>query len=462
MSPDAYEAHQLDDLASDSDSDLEAAPAHYPPPGDSDHESDDEPLAWKQQRQPRKRRRLHWRTAAVAAVGGLAVGALVVHLAARPPKRLPVFLEDLKQDGVTSDAPVRIHYRSDDGQNRRDPILPPDCPIPVTFTTDERSADIVVLNTDRYMHLEDGELQRLRRERPWQYFSMWGVESAPNRRSLEDHFNALRDGRQNETAQYEMTYRLNSTVPATYAYDMFDFNNPPLPYDEKRQDRIVAAMITNCSPRNARTLVLDELLSLLPGQLDSFGACRKNADIAGTLKELGIFDAVGQHTRWNEKITLINRYKFTIAFENSNDLDYATEKLWQSFERGTVPLVYGPPEAARRFFPAPNAAIDLADYLPPQYLELSTSYTSAPTNLTVEAKQGVARLAKRLQHLASPEGRDEYEAMLAWKKDGAWSKDPENPLNKVVRASRSQYTQDCRLAGVLRGQEWAKNTWTAP
>jgi hypothetical protein len=27
--------------------------------------------------------------------------------------------------------PVRIHYRGEPGLNRRDPVLPPDCPIPI-------------------------------------------------------------------------------------------------------------------------------------------------------------------------------------------------------------------------------------------------------------------------------------------------------------------------------------------
>jgi hypothetical protein len=108
---------------------------------------------------------------------------------------------------------------------------------------------------------------------------------------------------------------LNSTVPATYSYSYFNYSNPPLPIDEKRSDRIAAAFITNCQPKNARSLVLDELVSLMPGKVDSFGNCHNNAAIDATLQELGIYDDVGAHTKWNEKITLISRYRFTVAFE---------------------------------------------------------------------------------------------------------------------------------------------------
>lgn len=56
----------------------------------------------------------------------------------------------------------------------------------------------------------------------------------------------------------------------------------------------------------------------MPGKIDSFGSCHNNADIDSTLQELGIYDDVGTHTKWNEKITLISRYRFTLAFEVSS------------------------------------------------------------------------------------------------------------------------------------------------
>jgi hypothetical protein len=76
------------------------------------------------------------------------------------------------------------------------------------------------------------------RKRPWQSTAMWGVESAPNRGTLEAHFDRLQEGKRDETAEFEMTCslsfsssctfppfadpsraidRLNSTVPATYS-----------------------------------------------------------------------------------------------------------------------------------------------------------------------------------------------------------------------------------------------------
>ncbi|GAA5896291.1 hypothetical protein JCM8208_001837 [Rhodotorula glutinis] len=447
---------QLQDRAYDSTDDLEAA--HFLPP--STAPDDAAGPAWSK---PRPRR--DWRAPAISLLGGLALGALLTHVAASwasPTfsfKDVPQLL-DLAFDNRTQ--PVRIHYRSDSARSRRDPILPPDCPVPVLFTDDERSADVVVLKTDSYAGLTPQEVASARRERPWQQFALWGVESAPNRKPLERHFNHLRDGEANETAAFEMTYRLNSSVPATYSYSYFNYSTPPTPWLDKRSDRIAAAFVTNCRPKNARSLILEELIKLLNGQLDSFGSCFNNVKASDALQELGLADEVGTKTRWNEKITLMSRYKFSVAFENSNDLDYSTEKLFQAFERGTVPLLFGPPDAAKRFFPSPTAAIDVASYLPASYSAPSNSSSVPPDALDDAARAGLARLAERLTFLSSDAGRDEYEGMLAWKRDRRWLDDPANPLGKVVRQSHSEWDQDCRLAGVFRGEEWARNPWVPP
>ncbi|BGP13801.1 hypothetical protein JCM10213_006367 [Rhodosporidiobolus nylandii] len=453
--------------------------AAYEPVGDDleaqdgAREAADEGLAW-QHPQARKSRRWDWRTGLAGLLAGVVLGAGAVHTtgrvrAANEPAKAADDLVLLPSASISSPSnasdalsvPVRIHYRGENGLNGRDAILPPDCPVGVVYTSDENSADVVVLNSDSHQSISVEELEERNRKRPWQKHAIWGVEAAPNRQSLESHFHRLRDGKRNETVEYEMTYRLNSTVPATYSYGYFNYDNPPLPVQQKRSDKIAAAFISNCNPKNARTLLLDELSALLPGKIDSFGSCRNNANTAETLREMGLYDSVGEHSRWNEKITMIGHYRFTIAFENSNDLDYATEKYFQALERGSVPIVFGPPHYAARLFPSPNAAIDVAEYLPQNYTALSTSSSTAPTSLDADAKEGLARLAKRLEHLSSEEGTQEYEEMLAWKKS-SWRDDTLNPLGKIVRESTSRWAQDCRLAGVYRGQEWARSKWTEP
>ena len=44
-----------------------------------------------------------------------------------------------------------------------------------------------------------------------------------------------------------------------------------------------------------------------------------------------------------EKTAIASQYLFTIAIENSLEYDYVTEKLWQPFAAGSVPIYLGAP-----------------------------------------------------------------------------------------------------------------------
>jgi hypothetical protein len=123
-----------------------------------------------------------------------------------------------------------------------------------------------------------------------------------------------------------------------------------------------------------------------------------------------------------------------------------------------VPIHLGSPTFNQSFLPAINSAIDLADYLPPEYLALTRSGESAPQELSLAAKEGLRVLADRLLYLGSEDGRDDYERMLAWKNDDRW--ETESPFGKVVALGRKELAGDCRLAGILRGESWAQSGWT--
>lgn len=47
--------------------------------------------------------------------------------------------------------------------------------------------------------------------------------------------------------------------------------------------------------------------------------------------------------QWESKMDFIKQYKFTIAFENHSIPGYSTEKLWQAFCAGSVPIYWGNP-----------------------------------------------------------------------------------------------------------------------
>ncbi|KAI5479634.1 alpha-1,3-fucosyltransferase 10, glycosyltransferase family 10 protein [Pseudohyphozyma bogoriensis] len=353
---------------------------------------------------------------------------------------------------------VRIHYRDEQDLSQREPLVAPqDCPINVIFTNDERSSDIVIFNANRNSG-GDFNRQAVREQRPWQSAAIWSSEAAPQRNVLQGHYDKWKEGLRNETFDYDMTYRLDSTVPGVYAYNYFGFDNEPLPYEQKRGD--IAIFTTNCAAKNQRSLIMKELIELMPGQVDSFGSCHNTANAEQKLKEWELWDEVGPNKNsWNIKVTAIGRYKFTVAMENSNDIDYVTEKYFQAMERGTVPIHLGTPTFRSSFMASDNSAIDLADFMPLSTLKYSRTDSSPAQELTSEEKAGVAALAERLKFLVSPEGREEYESMLDWKKDGKWR---DTPFGQVVRLGRMPLREECRLAGTHLGLEWAKSGWVAP
>lgn len=126
-------------------------------------------------------------------------------------------------------------------------------------------------------------------------------------------------------------------------------------------------------------------------------------------------------------------------------------------EKGSVPLHMGSPTFNASFLPTPNAAIDLAHYLSPAVMSPSVPFNYANTPFDDESKEGLQRLGVRLEHLASEQGRREYESMLAWKNDERWR--TESPFGKVVGYAKRNQSEECRLAGVLRGIYDIESGW---
>jgi hypothetical protein len=106
--------------------------------------------------------------------------------------------------------------------------------------------------------------------------------------------------------RYKMTYRLNSDVPLVYIpYDIRKHNDIP-----RFEDRKEAApfLNRNCAASD-RTNLIKNLMKYV--KIDSVGQCLHNADIPFASKK-----------------DLFKGYRVCVAIENSNTLDYVSEKLW--------------------------------------------------------------------------------------------------------------------------------------
>eukprot|EP00968_Pinguiococcus_pyrenoidosus_P004141 scaffold273_cov242-Pinguiococcus_pyrenoidosus.AAC.19 len=127
-----------------------------------------------------------------------------------------------------------------------------------------------------------------------------------------------------------MTVELRSNVPLGY-YSWIDYPNLMRPIPPKPAEALAAAFISNCNDKSGRLAYLQELMDA-GVKIDSFGRCKNNKK-------------GGNGGGGRQKVALMEEYKFGLAFENSNWPDYVTEKLFQVFEAGAIPVVIGAPNA---------------------------------------------------------------------------------------------------------------------
>ncbi|PSS29333.1 Fucosyltransferase-like protein [Actinidia chinensis var. chinensis] len=166
-----------------------------------------------------------------------------------------------------------------------------------------------------------------------------------------------------------MTTSLSSDVPVGYfSWAEYDIMAPP---KSKTEKALAAAFISNCGSRNFRLQALEALEKEM--KIDSYGGCHRNHD--GNV----------------DKVETLKRYKFSLAFENSNEEDYVTEKFFQSLVAGSIPVVVGAPNI-EDFAPAPGSI------------------------LHVRELKDAESVAKTMKYLA--ENADAYNRSLRWKFDG--------------------------------------------
>lgn len=112
----------------------------------------------------------------------------------------------------------------------------------------------------------------------------------------------------------------------------------------------VSASISNCfkSP-NERISLIEALAKRI--KVINYGKCQ-------------IEGAINGHSIGKSKKKFLQAHPFHLAFENFNQKDYVTEKLYEAIDSGTVPIYYGAPNV-EDFFPTElykAAIINIADY----------------------------------------------------------------------------------------------------
>lgn len=139
------------------------------------------------------------------------------------------------------------------------------------------------------------------------------------------------------------TTSFKSEVPLPYfSYAEYNISTPGLDYDEAIPGAVFLAR--NCHSRNNRENIVKQLQESV-FRVDSLSGCLHNAE---TPPGINLAD----------KNDVLRHYLFYLAFENQNEDDYITEKLWGPLQAGTVPIYYGAPNVKEH---VPNHSIIQVD-----------------------------------------------------------------------------------------------------
>ena len=162
------------------------------------------------------------------------------------------------------------------------------------------------------------------------------------------------------TADFRMWYNLHLSFPEPATYfnvqdHLSDLLSPPVvTFEKKEYSPKVIWVVSNCKDYNGRHEYVRKIMNAIP--VDSYGACLRNKHLDMDEKMKG-------------NIELFSKYKFVIAIENSNCVDYVTEKLVHAVASGSIPIVAGKdgkPDYLR-FMPK-GSYINIYDFKSPEEL----------------------------------------------------------------------------------------------
>lgn len=174
--------------------------------------------------------------------------------------------------------------------------------------------------------------------------------------------------------RFYSTTSFRSEIPLPYfSFSEYNIKAPDyVPFDKGIKGASFIA--NNCDSKNNREAMVRGIMAT-GFRVDCLSGCLHNAEPHGLSMD--------------NKRLLMRQYLFHLAFENQNEDDYITEKLWGSLEAGIIPVYLGAPNV--RLHPPEGSIIVAADF---------------PTQ---------KHLGEYLQKVAND--RELYEQYHAWRKE---------------------------------------------
>jgi hypothetical protein len=205
------------------------------------------------------------------------------------------------------------------------------------------AADVVVVHAPSLLSSgQTHEVELLRRNtRPEQVWILVTQESSENYpEQASPGFRSLFDG--------EMSHRQTAEIWIPY----LDAGSIGVEFDPAEKTELCCAFMSSGFNASRR----QEYLASLMHHVDvaSFGRVQNNRRIA---------DDGGRMS----KLAVMRRFRYAIAFENSRETDYVTEKFFDPLGVGTIPIYLGAPNIGE-FCPGDECCIDASAHPDPRTL----------------------------------------------------------------------------------------------
>lgn len=144
--------------------------------------------------------------------------------------------------------------------------------------------------------------------------------------------------------RFYATTSFNGEIPLPYfSWAEYNIQQPGVDFDNAIKGASFIAR--NCGSNNDRESVVRNLTQLI--RVDSLSDCLHNADPPDGMS-------------MDNKKEVQKKYLFHLAFENTCEDDYITEKLWGTLESGSIPVYYGAPNV--KDHAPPNSIISWHDF----------------------------------------------------------------------------------------------------
>ncbi|MFN4140948.1 glycosyltransferase family 10 domain-containing protein [Aestuariivirga sp.] len=240
-------------------------------------------------------------------------------------------------------------------------------------------ADVVVVHAPSL--LDSGQRQNLeklrRNSRPGQVWILVSQESSANYPDqFEPSFASLFDG--------EMSHRQTADVWIPYLGVSIIKGCGEM--ETGGRDELCCAFISSGVNKSGREAYLAELMKHI--EIASYGRYQNNRRLPGD---------TGRDT----KLRLMKSFTYAIAFENSLEEDYVTEKFFDPISVGTIPVYLGAPNAGE-FYPGDECCIDASDHPDPRRMAQMMLQSDARDFHRWRGKPLRQSFVKKLERLSIP------------------------------------------------------------